>query len=30
MKTRKVRIINMITKDDDIVDVCSEENMHEI
>ena len=29
-KTRKVRIINMITKDDDVLEVASEENMHEI
>lgn len=30
VKTRKIRIINMLTKNDDILDVCSEETMHEI
>ena len=29
-KTRKLRIINMITKNDDILEVCSEEKMNEI
>ena len=30
LKTRKLRIINMLTKDDDIIEVCSEETMNEI
>jgi len=30
IKTRKLRIINMLTKDDDIIEVCSEETMNEI
>ena len=29
-KTRKLRVINMQTKDDDIIEVCSEETMNEI
>ena len=29
-KVRRVRLINMITKDDDYMDVCMEENIHEI
>lgn len=29
-KTRKLRIINMLTKDDDIIEVCREETMNEI
>jgi len=29
-KTRKLRIINMLTKHDDILEVCSEESMNEI
>ena len=29
-KTRKLRIINMLTKDDDIIEVCSEETINEI
>ena len=30
VKTRKLRIINMLTKNDDILEVCSEEKMNEI
>ena len=30
MKTRKLRIFNMLTKNDDILEVCSEEIMNEI
>lgn len=30
VKTRKLRIINMLSKDDDIIEVCSEETMNEI
>ena len=29
-KTRKLRIINLYTKDDDVIDVCSEETLNEI
>ena len=29
-KTRKLRVINMQTKDDDIIEVCSEETLNEI
>ena len=29
-KTRKLRVINLYTKDDDVVDVCSEETLNEI
>ena len=29
-KTRKIRIINQLTKADDIIEVCSEETMNEI
>jgi hypothetical protein len=30
VKTRKLRIINMLSKNDDILEVCSEETMNEI
>lgn len=30
VKTRKLRIINMLTRDDDTIEVCSEETMNEI
>jgi len=29
-KVRKIRIISMLTKDDDILEICSEENLNEI
>ena len=29
-KTRKLRIINLYTKDDDVIDVCCEETLNEI
>jgi hypothetical protein len=29
-KTRKLRVINLYTKDDDVIDVCSEETLNEI
>eukprot|EP00826_Nyctotherus_ovalis_P036689 TRINITY_DN3276_c0_g2_i7.p1 TRINITY_DN3276_c0_g2~~TRINITY_DN3276_c0_g2_i7.p1 ORF type:complete len:216 (-),score=56.04 TRINITY_DN3276_c0_g2_i7:136-783(-) len=29
-KVRKLRVINMLTKDDDVLEVCSEESMNEI
>ena len=30
VKTRKLRIINMLTKHDDIIEVCTEESLNEI
>ncbi len=30
MKTRKLRIINLYTKDDDVIDVATEETLNEI